>query len=112
MHTFINSPLQIGTLTLPNRLIQGPLAGYSCAPFRSLFYQFTPPAYCVSEMSSAQDVIHKHTPHSRYLYRALLEKILAYQLSGNNEYTLAQAALRLQTLGADLIDINCLLYLD
>lgn len=107
MHTFINSPWQIGSLTLPNRLIQGPLAGYSCAPFRELFYQFTPPAFCVSEMSSAIDVLHKHSVQSRYIYRSPVETILAYQISGSEMDTMAQAALLLQTRGADLIDINC-----
>ncbi len=43
---FINSPWQIGSLTLPHRLIQGPLAGYSCAPFRSLFNQYTRRLLC------------------------------------------------------------------
>lgn len=107
MQALINSPFNIGTLTLPNRLIQGPLAGYSCAPFRALFYQFEAPAYCVSEMSSATDALSKHPPHSRYLYRSPNEKRLAYQLSGHNEQVMAQAALKLQHLGADLIDINC-----
>lgn len=107
MHTFINSPFKIGSLELPHRLIQGPLAGYSCAPFRELFHQFIPPAYCVSEMCSAIDVVHKHSPQSRYLYRSPNETILAYQISGNNPHALAMAAQHLQTAGADLIDINC-----
>ncbi|MCL9682954.1 tRNA dihydrouridine synthase [Legionella maioricensis] len=107
MHTFINTPWQIGSLTLPHRLIQGPLAGYSCAPFRELFYQFTPPAFCVTEMSSAIDILHKHMPQSRYLFRSPKEKILAYQISGNDGLIMAQAALLLQNQGADLIDINC-----
>lgn len=107
MHTFINSPFQIGQLTLPQRLIQGPLAGYSCAPFRTLFNQFASPAYCVSEMCSANDVLLKHKPQSRYLYRAKEERLLAYQISGNDPDTMAKAALHLESLGADLIDINC-----
>jgi len=107
MHTIINSPWQIGSLTLPHRLIQGPLAGYSCAPFRELFYQFTPPAFCVAEMSSAIDIIHKHSSQSRYIYRSPREKILAYQISGNDGDIMAEAALLLQKHGADLIDINC-----
>ncbi len=107
MHEFINSTLQIGTLTLSHRLIQGPLAGYSCAPFRTLFNQYIAPAYCVTEMSSAADILHKHSVSSRYIYRAPQEQLLAYQLSGTEPHVLAQAALRLQAFGADLIDINC-----
>ncbi|CEG58921.1 tRNA dihydrouridine synthase [Legionella fallonii] len=107
MHTIINSPWQIGSLTLPNRLIQGPLAGYSCAPFRQLFYQFTPPAFCVTEMSSAVDIINKHAPQSRYRYRSPQEKLLSYQISGNDMHIMAQAAQLLESHGADLIDVNC-----
>lgn len=107
MHAFLNSPLQIGSLTIPHRLIQGPLAGYSCAPFRILFNQYKAPAYCVSEMSSAADILHKHTVNSRYIYRAAQEQILAYQISGTEPQVLAQAARQLQMQGADLIDINC-----
>lgn len=104
---FLNSPFNIGDLTLSNRLIQGPLAGFSCAPFRQRYYRYTPPAYCVSEMISAVDVLQKHQPDSRFLYRAPEEKVLCYQLSGNNPAILAQAAVRVQSLGADLIDLNC-----
>ncbi len=107
MHTIINTPLQIGSLNIPHRLIQGPLAGYSCAPFRSLFNKYTPPAYCVTEMSSAIDILQKHSPQSRYIYRSPEEKILSYQISGTDPLIMAQAAMRLETYGADLIDINC-----
>jgi len=107
MHTFINSPLQIGSLSIPHRLIQGPLAGYSCAPFRELFHHFMAPAYSVAEMSSASNIVHKDTVQSRYIYRSPHEKILAYQISGHNEHVMAEAALKLQNFGADLIDINC-----
>lgn len=107
MQSFFNSPLSIGTLNLAHRLIQGPLAGFSCAPFRTLFAQFRPPAYCVSEMISAHDVIHKHSLHSRYLHRAANEKQLCYQIAGTNPLIMAQAATRLEAIGANLIDINC-----
>ncbi len=107
MHTFIHSPLQIGSLSIPHRLIQGPLAGYSCAPFRTLFQLFKSPAYCVSEMSSAQNILYRDKENSRYLYRAPEEHLLAYQLSGTNPEILKQAALKLEAQGADLIDINC-----
>lgn len=107
MHTFINSSLKIGSLMLPHRLIQGPLAGYSCAPFRQLFNSYRAPAYCVSEMSSAIDILDKHSMSSRYIHRDPGERILAYQIAGTEPHLLAQAALKLQCYGADIIDINC-----
>ena len=84
MQSFISKKLKIGKLTLANRLIQGPLAGFSCAPFRELVYQFTAPAYTLTEMISAHDVVHKHSLNSRYLYRAPQEKRLCYQIAGTH----------------------------
>jgi len=107
MHPFINTPFHIGSLQLPNRLIQGPLAGYSCAPFRRLFSDFQSPAYCVTEMMSSYDVLHKDRPGSRFLFRAPEEKYLCYQLAGNNPAIMVAAAQKLEAIGADCIDINC-----
>lgn len=106
MQSLLNSPFNMGSIQFDNRLIQGPLAGFSCAPFRSLYYQFLPPAYCVSEMISAHDVLYKHQINSRYLYRAPRETTLCYQLSGTDPFIMAQAAQRLESVGANLIDIN------
>lgn len=97
----------MGSLQLKHRLIQGPLAGFSCAPFRQLFTLFKTPAYCVSEMLSAHDVIYKHSPTGRYLYRSPDEGFLCYQIAGHDPGLMADAAAQLAELGADLIDINC-----
>lgn len=83
------------------------MAGFSCAAMRRLFYRFKAPAYCVSEMLSAIDVISKHKPKGRYLFRDKLETTLCYQLSGTDAVIMAQAASKLESLGADIIDINC-----
>ena len=110
METHLSSlthSFRIGSATFPNRLLQGPLAGFSAAPMRVSYNQFLPPAYCVSEMISAYDVLHKHTPETRYLYRSPEERILCYQLAGHDPQVMASAAVRLEGLGADLIDINC-----
>ncbi len=104
---YFNAPFYLGKVRLANRLIQGPLAGYSAAPFRRLFAHYKAPAYSVSEMLSATDVVHKHSPIGRYLYRSPDEKLLAYQLSGTDPVMMARAATQLAALGADIIDINC-----
>ncbi len=99
--------LQIGQLHFASNLIQGPLAGYSCAPFRKLFSQFLAPAYSVTEMISAQDLIHRGNKKSRYLYRDPVEKYLCYQLAGHSPQVLKEATAMVSDLGADLIDLNC-----
>jgi nifR3 family TIM-barrel protein len=101
----INSSFQIGALRFANRLIQGPLAGYTCAPYRATFSAFQQPAYCVSEMISAHDFLTRQP--ARFVYRDPSEGYLAYQISGYRPDVMAGAAEILQDLGADLIDINC-----
>ncbi len=46
------TPLTLGHKTFPINLIQGPLAGISCAPFRKLVWQYSQPAFCNTEMIS------------------------------------------------------------
>jgi tRNA-dihydrouridine synthase B len=107
MYNLIRKPLVIGHLELPHRLIQGPLAGYSCAAMRLMFADFVNPAYAVSEMLSAHDVLTKHEINSRYLYRSPGEGKLCYQLAGSDPLEIVEAAIKLVEIGADLIDINC-----
>lgn len=107
MSFLFNTSWKLKELLLSNQLIQGPLAGFSAAPFRELFYDFLPPAYSVSEMISAQDLIGKHALNSRYLFRSPKEKILCYQIAGNNPIIMAKAAKQLEDIGANIIDINC-----
>lgn len=97
--------LKIGQLALNNNLIQGPLAGYSCAPFRLITYRYGQPAYCATEMISAKDLIKQQ--RKRYIWKAPNEGVVSYQLSGNNPYELAEAAKIVTDAGANLIDLNC-----
>lgn len=100
-------PLSIGNISFTTNLIQGPLAGYSCAAFRRLFYLFQPPAYCVTEMLSAQDLVNNKNRNKRFTCRDPLEKYLCYQLGGYEVQHFRDAALCAVDLGADLVDINC-----
>lgn len=99
--------LTIGHLTFKSNLIQGPLAGVSASPFRSRFYQYDAPAFCVTEMISAIEVVDAFSRLKRYVHRASNETTLSYQLSGTCPDYLANAAKKLQSIGADLIDLNC-----
>lgn len=101
-------PITIGGLKLANNLIQAPLAGVSCAPFRVLAERYGQPGFCCTEMISAKDLIkRKINKQSRYLYKDKNEGLLCYQLSGNNAEELAEATKIVVDCGADLIDLNC-----
>jgi tRNA-dihydrouridine synthase B len=101
------SPLKIGSLELPINLVQGPLAGYSCAPFRELIESFVPIGYTTTEMISAYNLAHQIEQPRRYLYRGDSERRVCYQISGNDPAILAAATARVVELGADMVDLNC-----
>lgn len=101
------APLKIADLVLPTNLIQAPLAGYSCAPYRELIAHFGAAAYCCTEMLSAYVIAHEIPESPRYCYRSPQEGLLCYQLSGNHPQYLAQATARVTQMGADLVDLNC-----
>jgi tRNA-dihydrouridine synthase B len=103
---FFKQPFLIGSQTFKHRLIQGPLAGISCAPFRALFADYQLPAYAVTEMISAQDFTHRKKNKRRYVERYLGEAPLCYQLSGSLPSVMAEAVRNVEALGADLIDLN------
>ncbi len=97
-------PITLGKVKFPANLIQAPLAGVSCAPFRELIWQFGGAAYCCTEMISAKTLLGK--PEVRYVYKSKVEGPVAFQLSGNNPDELARAAVLAVEHGADVIDLN------
>lgn len=103
-----SSSWKLGAITFKNRLIQGPLAGFSCAPYRAMYRHGRLPAYAVSEMISSQDLIQKPLAQQRrYVVRSGHEGNLAYQISGKHPDILAKAARLLEEeCQATLIDIN------
>lgn len=94
-------------LTFKKKLIQGPLAGYSCAPFRVLAEHWGKPDFCCSEMLSAQHIYQTKIQLKRYHYKSPEEGKLCVQLAGDEPIVVAFAANKAQTWGADLIDLNC-----
>lgn len=99
-------PLKLGSITFASNLIQGPLAGVSCAPFRKLAYQYGCPAFCCTEMVSAKHLVSAKATSNRYTYKAPEEGALCFQISGNEISLVAKTAERATRLGADLIDLN------
>lgn len=101
-------PLQLGARSFPVNLIQGPLAGVSCAPFRRLAWDYGRLAFSCTEMISCKTLI--HTPERslrRFVQRDAHEGPVCFQLSGSNPSELGEAVKRVTDLGADLVDLNC-----
>lgn len=107
MSDYANTPFYIGSLKLSNRLIQAPLAGISCAPFRELFSKYTKPAYAVTEMISAHSILQHEKLNPRYLAHSSKEGPWCIQLSGSNPELMHQATQIAARYQPDLIDLNC-----
>jgi tRNA-dihydrouridine synthase B len=101
-------PLTLGNTTFPVNLIQGPLAGISCAPFRMLTWRYSRPAFSCTEMISCKTIIHQ-PEHAklRYIHKDPEEGPVCFQLSGTDPVELGEAVKRVTAYGADVIDLNC-----
>lgn len=103
----INS-LVLGNRTFPINIIQGPLAGISCAPFRLLTWQQSKPAFTCTEMISCKTLIHQpKSSHARFVMKYPQEGPVSYQLSSSDPIELSEATKIVTDYGADLIDLNC-----
>lgn len=102
----INS-LTLGTQSFPVNIIQGPLAGVSCAPFRRLIWEYSKPAFSCTEMISCKTLLHQSGSAERFLKIDPQEGPVCFQLSGSDPQELALATKQITDYGASLIDLNC-----
>lgn len=99
--------LTLGAKTFPVNLIQGPLAGVSCAPFRRLTWEHSQPAFSCTEMISCKTLLHQSGAKQRFVKKDPGEGPVCFQLSGHDAGELAEAVKQVTDYGADLIDLNC-----
>lgn len=97
--------LQIGTLALPSRIIQSPLAACSDLPFR-LIARERGLGFCFLEMVSAQSLTRENAKTRRMLVTTPEDRPLGAQLIGCDPGMMAEGAAILEELGFDLIDMN------
>jgi nifR3 family TIM-barrel protein len=100
-------PITIRGLTLPNRILQAPLAGYSNAPFRLLCRRLGDPGLVATEMISAKALVLGNPHNAFYLHREPGEGPVQYQLWGTEPAALEAAVRICEEHGADAVDLNC-----
>ena len=98
-------PLKIGSLLLPSKIIQSPLASCSDLPFR-LVGREKGLGFCYLEMVSAQSLTRENAKTRRMLNTTPEDKPLGAQLLGCDPDMMAEAARILEEMGFDLIDMN------
>ena len=97
--------LQIGSVTLPNNIILGPMAGVCDLPFRLLCHEQGAGLVCM-EMVSAKAVTYHNRNTQMLLQIHPQEHPVSLQIFGSEPAVMAQAVGMLQEMDYDILDIN------
>ena len=97
--------LQIGSVTLPNNIILGPMAGVCDLPFRLLCHEQGAGLVCM-EMVSAKAVTYHNRNTQMLLQIHPQEHPVSLQIFGSEPAVMAQAVGMLQETDYDMLDIN------
>ena len=97
--------LQIGSVTLPNNLILGPMAGVTDLPFRLLCKEQGAGLLCM-EMVSAKAILYKNKNTESLLSIDEREKPVSLQMFGSDPQIMAQIAKQIEERPFDILDIN------
>jgi tRNA-dihydrouridine synthase B len=101
----LRTPWNIGPVEVPTRLVLAPMAGVSVQAFRRQGRRYGAGLVC-SEMVSCAGIEHGNERTLGYLRVASDEHPLAIQLFGSEPRALANAARLVESVGADIVDIN------
>jgi tRNA-dihydrouridine synthase B len=98
------TPLQIGSVNVPNRVILAPMSGITDAPFRRLA-EGLGAGLVVSEMTASAGLVRREREaHVRSESRGIAIRVV--QLAGCEARWMAEGARIAEAQGADIIDIN------
>nr|WP_238613461.1 tRNA dihydrouridine synthase DusB [Candidatus Oscillochloris fontis] len=97
----------IGSIHVAPNMILAPMAGVTDSVFRRVILGLGGCGLVCTEMTNAASVTPKALKRHRLLDFLPQERPLTMQLSGNDPDLMAAAALSVERLGADIIDINC-----
>ena len=95
----------IGPVEVPTRLVLAPMAGVSVQAFRRQGRRYGAGLVC-SEMVSCAGIEHGNERTLGYLRVAADEHPLAIQLFGSDPCAMGEAARMVESVGADLVDLN------
>lgn len=101
----LQTPLQIGNVTVQSRVLQSPLSGVTDRVFRRLVRRYAPQSMLYTEMVSAAELKHlRRLPDVMDIDPA--EEPISIQLFDRRPDFLAEAAQKAVEQGANTIDIN------
>ncbi|MBR0555623.1 tRNA dihydrouridine synthase DusB [Ciceribacter sp. L1K23] len=100
----LDTPFQIGSVTVRNRVVLAPMSGVTDLPFRKLAVRFGA-GLVVTEMVASRELVHNAAESWTRLRHAGLKPHMV-QLAGREAHWMAEAARISEAEGADIIDIN------
>lgn len=107
MYDDLPTSYRIRHITIQPNIVLAPMVGVTDSIFRRMILSLGGCGLVCSEMTSASAVSPKARSRHRQLDYLPEERPIAMQLSGNDPDLVAEAARVVESLGADILDINC-----
>jgi len=98
--------MQVGSLKLESNLFLSPLAGYTNLPFRLVVREIGGVGLCTTDLVNARSLLEKNPKAIKLIETRPPDSPLAVQLFGSVPEEMRDAALFLESLGIQSIDIN------
>jgi tRNA-dihydrouridine synthase B len=102
----ILAAMQFGSLTLKSNLFLSPLAGYTNLPFRLVVREVGGVGLCTTDLVNARSLLEKNHKALKLIETRSTDSPLAVQLFGSVPEEMRDAAIVLENLGVQSIDIN------
>src|SRR6202000_1617560 len=98
--------MRIGSLTLKSNLFLSPLAGYTNLPFRLTLREVGGLDLATTDLVNARSLLEKKSKAFKLIETRPADSPLAVQLFGSVPEEMRDAAVYLETLGVQSVDIN------
>ena len=102
----ILAAMQFGSLILKSNLFLSPLAGYTNLPFRLVVREVGGVGLCTTDLVNARSLLEKNHKALKLIETRPADSPLAVQLFGSVPEEMRDAAIVLENLGVQSIDIN------
>jgi tRNA-dihydrouridine synthase B len=99
-------PMRVGSLQLESNLFLSPLAGYTNLPFRLVVREVGGVGLCTTDLVNARSLLEKNHKALKLIETRKEDSPLAVQLFGSVPEEMRDAAIVLENLGVQSIDIN------
>jgi tRNA-dihydrouridine synthase B len=98
--------MHFGPLTLKTNLFLSPLAGYTNLPFRLVVREVGGVGLCTTDLVNARSLLEKNKKALKLIETSPADSPLAVQLFGSVPEEMRDAAIYLESIGVQSIDIN------